>query len=162
MSATTARPPSDPLDGLCMLTAVLRRCSSVRLSTAVQGEIPSTMHDLVMWIAAAHWPACAGSLETCGSYAIERESVATAHRRVRPWCREARRDLSCDANDRYRTVVWLRAAHVRWPEYQSRGSSRLQRCGRTYNDKLTHVLQKRYFVLTLCVTYIIHLQIVCK
>ena len=105
MSATIPRSMSDPLDGQCMLTAVLRRCSSVRLSTAVQGDVPSTMHDLAMSIAVAHRPACAGSLEACGSYAIERESVATAHRRVRPWCREARRDLSCDANDRYRTSL---------------------------------------------------------
>ena len=54
VSTATARPPSDMLDGQCMLTAVLRRCSSVRLSTAVQGDNPSTMHDLAMLIAAAH------------------------------------------------------------------------------------------------------------
>ena len=65
-----------------MLTAVLRMCSSVRLSTAVQGEIPSTMHDLVMWIAAAHQSACAVSMQTCGSCSIKRQSVAAAHRRV--------------------------------------------------------------------------------
>ena len=105
MSATTARSTSDPLDGQCMLTAVLPTCEHVRLSTAVQGDIPSTMHDLAMMIAVAHRPACAGSLETCGSYAIERESVATAHPRVRPWCQEARRALSCDENDRFRSTL---------------------------------------------------------
>ena len=54
----TARSPSDPLDGqCCMLTAVLWRCSSVNLSTAVQDDIPSTTHDLAMLIAAIHQPA---------------------------------------------------------------------------------------------------------
>ena len=57
---------SDPFDGQCMLTAVLRRCSSVRLSTAVQGDIASTMHGLAMSIAAAHQYACAVSVQTCG------------------------------------------------------------------------------------------------
>ena len=60
-----------PLDGLCMLTAVLRRCSSVRLSTAVQGDIASTMHNLAMLIAVAHQYACAVSVKTCGSSSIK-------------------------------------------------------------------------------------------
>ena len=72
MSIATARSTSDPLDGLCMLTAVLRRCSSVRLSTAVQGDIASTMHGLAMSIAAAHQCAYAVSVQTCGSSSIER------------------------------------------------------------------------------------------
>ena len=93
----TARSPSDPLDGqCCMLTAVLWRCSSVNLSTAVQDDIPSTTHDLAMLIAAIHQPARAASVRRRSSCAIERESVAAAHRRVRPWCQEARRALSCD------------------------------------------------------------------
>ena len=74
------------LDGQCMLTAVLRRCSSDRLSTAVQDEIPSTTSDLTMSIAAAHRPVCAASVRTRGTRAIKWESVAAAHRRVRPWC----------------------------------------------------------------------------
>ena len=72
MFAATARSTSDPLDGLCMLTAVLRRCSSVRLSTAVQGDIASTKHGLAMSIAAAHQYACAVSVQTCGSSSIKR------------------------------------------------------------------------------------------
>ena len=51
---------------------VLRRCSSVRLSTAVQGDIASTMHGLAMSIAAAHQCAYAVSVQTCGSSSIER------------------------------------------------------------------------------------------
>ena len=94
VSTATARPPSDMLDGQCMLTAVLRRCSSDRLSTAVQDQIPSTTSDLTMSIAAAHRHVCAASVRTRGSRAIKWESVAAAHRRVRPWCREARRALS--------------------------------------------------------------------
>ena len=70
MSATIPRSLSDPLDGQCMLTAVLRRCSSVRLSTAVQGGIASTMHDLAISIAAAHQYACAVSVQTCGSSSV--------------------------------------------------------------------------------------------
>ena len=105
MSATTARPPSDPLDGLCMLTAVLRWCLSVCLSTAVQSDIPSTMHEMAMLITAAHRYACATSVWTCGSCSIKRQSVASAHRRVRSWCQEARRALSCDENDRYRSTL---------------------------------------------------------
>ena len=67
------------LDGQCMLTAVLRRCSSDRLSTAVQDEIPSTTRDLTMSIAAVHRPVCAASVRTRGSRAIKWESVAAAH-----------------------------------------------------------------------------------
>ena len=74
--------PSDPPDRQCMLTAVLRQCSSVRLSTAVQGDIQSTMHDLVMLIAAVHQSSCAVSVQTCGRCSIKRQSVAAAHRRV--------------------------------------------------------------------------------
>ena len=102
MLAATARSPSDPLDGQCMLTAVLRRCSSDRLSTAVQDEIPSTTSDLTMSIAAAHRPVCAASVRTRGRRAIKWESVAAAHRRVLPWCQEALRARSCDEEDRYR------------------------------------------------------------
>ena len=100
MPATTPRSTSDPLDGKCMLTAVLRRCSSVRLSTAVQGDIASAMHDLAMLIAAAHQLACAASVQACGSCSIKRQSVAAAHRRVLPWCQEALRARSCDEEDR--------------------------------------------------------------
>ena len=58
------------LDGQCMLTAVLRRCSSDCLSTAVQDEIPLTTSDLTMSIAAAHRPAvCAASVRTRGTRA---------------------------------------------------------------------------------------------
>ena len=83
----TARSPSDPLDGqCCMLTAVLWRCSSVNLSTAVQDDIPSTTHDLATTIAAANQCACVASLWTRGSSSIERDIVAAAHRRVWLWC----------------------------------------------------------------------------
>ena len=75
-NAAAARPPSDLLDGQCMLTVVLRRCSSVHLSTAVQGDTPLTMHDLAMLIAAAHQSACAGSVRICGSCSSKRQSVA--------------------------------------------------------------------------------------
>ena len=78
--------------------AVLERPSE--RNTAVQDEIPSTTSDLTMSIAAAHRPVCAASVRTRGTRAIKWESVAAAHRRVRPWCREARRALSCDAEDR--------------------------------------------------------------
>ena len=105
MSATTARPPSNPLDGLCMLTAVLRRCSSVRQVTAVEGHTPSKVHDVTMLIDAAHRHACTASVRTHGSRATKRESVAIAHRRVWPWCREARRALSCDENDQFRSTL---------------------------------------------------------
>ena len=54
MSATIPRSMSDPLDGQCMLTAVLRRCSSVRQVTAVEGDTPSKVHDVTMLIDAAH------------------------------------------------------------------------------------------------------------
>ena len=105
MPATTARSPSDPLDGYCMLTAVVDGSSEHRLSTAVRGDIPSTMHELAMSIAAVHRYACASSVQTRGSCSIKRQSVATAHRRVRLWCQEARRALSCDDNDRYRSTL---------------------------------------------------------
>ena len=103
MAATIPRSMSDPFDGQCMLTAVLRRCSSVRQVTAVEGDTPSKVHDVTMLIDAAHRHACTASVRTHGSRAIKRESVAIAHRRVWPWCREARRALSCDENDRYRS-----------------------------------------------------------
>ena len=103
MSATIPRSMSDPLDGQCMLTAVLRRCSSVRQVTAVEGDTPSKVHDVTMLIDAAHRHACTASVRTHGSRAIKRESVATAHPHVRPWCQEARRALLCDENDRYRS-----------------------------------------------------------
>ena len=64
---------------------------AARLSTAVQGDIPSTMRDLMMVIAAAHRYACAVSVQTCGSCSIKRYSVAAAHCRVWSWCREALR-----------------------------------------------------------------------
>ena len=86
-------------------TAVVDGSSEHRLSTAVQGDIPSTMHELAMSIAAPHRYACAASVQTRGSCSIKRQSVATAHRRVRPWCQEARRALSCDDNDRYRSTL---------------------------------------------------------
>ena len=54
MSATAARLTSDLLDGQGMLTAELTMVLAARLSTAVQGDIPSTMCDLMMLIAAAH------------------------------------------------------------------------------------------------------------
>ena len=54
MPAATARSPSDPLDGQCMLTAVVDVSPEHRLSTVVQDDIPSTTHDLTMLIAAAH------------------------------------------------------------------------------------------------------------
>ena len=103
MSATIPRSMSDPFDGQCTLTAVLRRCSSVRQVTAVEGDTPSKVHDVTMLIDAAHRHACTASVRTHSSRAIKRESVAIAHRRVWPWCREARRALSCDDNDRYRS-----------------------------------------------------------
>ena len=53
-SATIPRSMSDPLDGQCMPTAVLRRCSSVRQATAVEGDTPSKVHDVTMLIDAAH------------------------------------------------------------------------------------------------------------
>ena len=105
MSATIPRSMSDPLDGQCMLTAVLRRCSSVRQATAVEGDTPSKVHDVTMLIDAAHRHACIASVRTQGSRAIKRESVAIAHRRVWPWCREARRALSCDENDQFRSAL---------------------------------------------------------
>ena len=105
MSATIPRSLSDPLDGQCMLTAVLRWCSSVRQITRREGGTPSTVHDLTIPIDAAHQTACTASVRTRSSCAIERESVAAAHCRVRPWCREARRAISCDANDRYRSTL---------------------------------------------------------
>jgi len=74
--------------------------SATHLSTTVQDDIPSTTHDLTMLIAAAHLPARAASMRTHGSRAIKQEIVAIAHRRVWPWCREARRALSCDEEDR--------------------------------------------------------------
>ena len=46
MAATIPRSMSDPFDGQCMLTAVLRRCSSVRQVTAVEGDTPSKVHDV--------------------------------------------------------------------------------------------------------------------
>ena len=50
MSATAgaARSTSDPLDGQCMLTAELTVVLGARLSTAAQGDIPSTMRDLMI------------------------------------------------------------------------------------------------------------------
>ena len=54
MAATIPRSMSDPFDGQCMLTAVLRRCSSVRQVTAVEGDTPSKVHDVTMLIDAAH------------------------------------------------------------------------------------------------------------
>ena len=93
------------LDRQCMLTAVLRRCSSVRQVTAVEGDTPSKVHDVTMLIDAAHQHACIASVRTHGSRAIKRESVAIAHRRVWPWCREARRALSCDENDQFRSTL---------------------------------------------------------
>ena len=78
-------------------------CSSVRQVTAVEGDTPSKMHDVTKLIDAAHRHACTASVWTHGSRASKRESVAMAHRRVWPWCREARRALSCDENDRYRS-----------------------------------------------------------
>ena len=77
-------------DGKCMLTAVVDGSSEHRLSTAVQGDIPSTMRDLMMLIAVAHRYACAVSVQTCGSCSIKWQSVAAAHRRVLPWCQDAR------------------------------------------------------------------------
>ena len=91
--------------GKCMLTAVLRRCSSVRQVTAVEGDTPSKVHDVTKLIDAAHRHACTASVWTHGSRAIKRESVAIAHRRVWPWCREARRALSCDENDQFRSTL---------------------------------------------------------
>ena len=148
MSSTTARSPSDPLDGQCMLTAVLRQCStsSVRLSTAVQGDIPSTMHNLVMLIAAVHQSSCAVSVQTCGRCSIKRQSVAAAHRRVWSWCAERLSELAHATRKTDNGRLWLPAAHARRPEHQSRGSGRLKRCAAAYIVKLTLVLQKRYFV----------------
>ena len=103
LPATTARSPSDPLDGNCMLTAVVDGSPEHRLSTAVQDDIPSMTHDLVMKIAAAHQSRCTASVRTCGNRTIKRDSTAAAHRRVQPWCQEAHRALSCDENDRYRS-----------------------------------------------------------
>ena len=120
---------SDPLDRQCMLTAVvLRQCSSVRLSTAVQGDISSTMHDLVMLIASAHQSSCAVSVRTCGRCSIKRQSVAAAHRRVWSWCRECRESLR--GHDRARSYeeeapktavsgYQLAAAHARRPQHHS-------------------------------------------
>ena len=105
MSATIPRSMSDPFDGQCMLTAVLRRCSSVCQITRQEGGTPSSVHDMTIPIDEAHQSACTASVRTCRSCAIERESVAIAHRRVWPWCREARRALSCDENDQFRSAL---------------------------------------------------------
>ena len=85
--------------------AVLERDTSVRQVTAVEGDTPSKVHDVTMLIDAAHRHACIASVRTQGSRAIKRESVAIAHRRVWPWCREARRALSCDENDQFRSTL---------------------------------------------------------
>ena len=119
MAATIPRSMSDPFDGQCMLTAVLRRCSSVRQVTAVEGDTPSKVHDVTKLIDAAHRHACTASVWTHGSRAIKRESVAIAHRRVWPWCREARRALSCDERTTDTGRIWLPAAHAR--QHQHRG-----------------------------------------
>ena len=73
MAATIPRSMSDPFDGQCMLTAVLRRCSSVRQVTAVEGDTPSKVHDVTMLIDAAHRHACTASVRTHGSRAIKQE-----------------------------------------------------------------------------------------
>ena len=99
-----------------MLTAVLRMCSSVRLSTAVQGEIPSTMHDLVMWIAAAHQSACAVSVQTCGSCSIKRESIAAAYGHGAERLSELAHVTRKTENGR----LWLPAAHARRPQHRDR------------------------------------------
>ena len=92
MPATTARPPSDPLDGQCMQSV----CSPVRGAQRppkrppehhmVPDDILSTTHDLATTIAAAHQCAYVASLWTHGSSSIERDIVAAAHRRVWLWC----------------------------------------------------------------------------
>ena len=120
MSATIPRSMSDPLDGQCMLTAVLRRCSSVRQVTAVEGDTPSKVHDVTKLIDAAHQHACTASVWTHGSCAIKRESVTIAHRRVWPWVPRG----SQSSLMRWRTTdtgrIWLPAAHARRPEHHSR------------------------------------------
>ena len=124
MSAATARSPSDPLDGQCMLTAVVMAVvdgsPEHRLSTAVQDDIPSTTHNLTMLIAAAHQTACAASLRTCGSSAIERESVAAVLTAAYGHGAERLAELSYAMITTGTGRIWLPAAHARRHQHRGR------------------------------------------
>ena len=147
MSSTTARSPSDPLDGQCMLTAVLRQCSSVRLSTAVQGDISSTMHDLVMLTAAAHQSSCAVSVRTCSGHAEGAQSSGRASQLLTAAYGHGAERLSELAHPHATRKtdngrLWLPAAHARRPQHRGRCSGRLRRLALTYSVTVTLVFQK--------------------
>ena len=120
MSIATARSTSDPLDGLCMLTAVLRRCSSVRLSTAVQGDIASTMHDLAMLIAAAHQ--CVHAQQACRHAEAAQSGGRASQVLTAVYGHGAKRlaELSHAMRTTDTGRLWLPAAHARRHQHWGR------------------------------------------
>ena len=104
------------LDGQCMLTAVLRRCSSDRLSTAVQDEIPSTTRDLTMSIAAQYIGLYAR--QACGHAEAALSSGRASHELLTAaygYGAERLRELSHAMRKIDNGRIWLSAAHARQP-----------------------------------------------
>ena len=148
MPATTARSPSDPLDGYCMLTAVVDGSSEHRLSTAVQDDILSTTHDL-----------SSDDFDRCDISACTRSKRAdTQQLRIRAGerrrCSPPRtvmvpRGSQSSLMRRERPITAVSGYQLLMLVGLSTGSDasgRLRRGALTYSVTVTLVFQKRYFL----------------